>query len=47
MSVTPFQALACPLDGVPSDYTGSAWKKIKGARVELILDKEIIRTWPL
>jgi 23S rRNA (guanine745-N1)-methyltransferase len=26
MSITPFQALACPLDGTPLHCTGSAWR---------------------
>ena len=30
MSVTPFQALACPLDGTPLHCTGSAWTCASG-----------------
>jgi len=26
MSITPFQALACPLDGLPLHCHGSAWR---------------------
>ncbi|HUX30516.1 MAG TPA: methyltransferase domain-containing protein [Thiobacillus sp.] len=30
MSITPFQALACPLDGTPLHCTGSAWACASG-----------------
>ena len=30
MSITPFQALACPLDGTPLHCTGSAWPCASG-----------------
>jgi 23S rRNA (guanine745-N1)-methyltransferase len=30
MSITPFQALACPLDGTPLHCTGSAWTCASG-----------------
>jgi 23S rRNA (guanine745-N1)-methyltransferase len=30
MSITPFQALACPLDGTPLHCTGSAWRCASG-----------------
>ena len=30
MSVTPFQALACPLDGTPLHCTGSVWRCASG-----------------
>ena len=30
MSITPFQALACPLDGTPLQCTGSAWTCASG-----------------
>ena len=30
MSITPFQALACPLDGTPLQCTGSAWICVSG-----------------
>ena len=30
MSITPFQALACPLDGTPLDCSGSAWRCASG-----------------
>ncbi|MBU2642993.1 MAG: methyltransferase domain-containing protein [Gammaproteobacteria bacterium] len=30
MSITPFQALACPLDGTPLHCTGSAWRCAAG-----------------
>lgn len=30
MSITPFQALACPLDGTPLHCTGSAWTCTSG-----------------
>ncbi|MGB8241783.1 MAG: rRNA (guanine-N1)-methyltransferase, partial [Azonexus sp.] len=30
MSITPFQALACPLDGTPLLRTGPAWRCAKG-----------------
>jgi 23S rRNA (guanine745-N1)-methyltransferase len=30
MSITPFQALACPLDGTPLHSTGSAWRCASG-----------------
>jgi 23S rRNA (guanine745-N1)-methyltransferase len=30
MSITPFQALACPLDGTPLHNTGSAWRCASG-----------------
>lgn len=30
MSITPFQALACPLDGLPLRCTGSAWRCASG-----------------
>jgi 23S rRNA (guanine745-N1)-methyltransferase len=30
MSITPFQALACPLDGMPLHCTGSAWACASG-----------------
>ena len=30
MNITPFQALACPLDGTPLHCTGSAWRCASG-----------------
>ena len=30
MSITPFQALACPLDGTPLNCTGAAWRCASG-----------------
>ena len=30
MSITPFQALACPLDGLPLQSSGSAWRCTSG-----------------
>jgi 23S rRNA (guanine745-N1)-methyltransferase len=30
MNITPFQALACPLDGAPLHFTGSAWACASG-----------------
>ena len=30
MSITPFKALACPLDGTPLHCTGSAWTCASG-----------------
>jgi len=30
MSITPFQALACPLDGAPLQRTGSSWRCASG-----------------
>ncbi len=30
MSITPFQALACPLDGTPLHCVGSAWRCVSG-----------------
>ena len=30
MSITPFQALACPLDGTPLHCTGSTWRCASG-----------------
>lgn len=30
MSITPFQALACPLDGLPLHRSGSAWRCASG-----------------
>jgi 23S rRNA (guanine745-N1)-methyltransferase len=30
MCITPFQALACPLDGTPLHYHGSAWRCASG-----------------
>lgn len=30
MGITPFQALACPLDGTPLQCTGSAWRCASG-----------------
>lgn len=30
MSITPFQALACPLDGTPLHHHGSAWRCASG-----------------
>ncbi|MHB1052907.1 MAG: putative RNA methyltransferase [Thiobacillus sp.] len=30
MSITPFQALACPLDGTPLHCVGSAWRCLSG-----------------
>jgi len=30
MSITPFQALACPLDGLPLHCTGSVWRCASG-----------------
>jgi len=35
MSITPFQALACPLDGTPLRCTGSAWTCASGHNFDI------------
>lgn len=35
MSITPFQALACPLDGAPLHCTGSAWTCASGHNFDI------------
>ena len=35
MPITPFQALACPLDGTPLQYTGSAWACASGHNFDI------------
>lgn len=35
MNITPFQALACPLDGVPLHCTGSAWACASGHNFDI------------
>ncbi|MEQ1661481.1 MAG: putative RNA methyltransferase [Thiobacillus sp.] len=35
MHITPFQALACPLDGLPLQPTGSAWRCASGHNFDI------------
>jgi 23S rRNA (guanine745-N1)-methyltransferase len=39
MSITPFQALACPLDGTPLHSNGSTWTCASGHSFDIASQK--------